>query len=448
MMSIEGMRSRRNVAARTSRQRRGFVLLAALGLACWQPAASASEAETLGLAPSRQPVASPPFRHALVFSGGSLDIHTLFGIYDAAAASGNPPDLVIATCGGALGAAIIRAYPDPDDRNAFTHSRVFYDYMRRIRYTDLSLIDVYSDLRQLGHLAVEQSNPESPHREVPNPFYERSIMHPDNQYHYEEIDLRFDEARRGAPEVVILANRMLFWKEDVGKHTPPGTRLYQETVFCSPRVARLLRRMPLRSAVNAAFPDSFIGPGIHYETETALGRAARHSYSDPYLVPLDGPYLSGAMNELTAYEIARLAREVTIRYPPQWDRIDGNLMKKFFGHDPWEATERFTSLYADRWVDTTDRDYKSLARNIGFAPTPRALMSLGVRVTTNVPKLSHRRFLKLLEDQLAYGARKYEETAAAPPNAREHVVERSDRGLPLDELVRVRAENRTQLRRD
>jgi len=401
-----------------------------------------------GLASSRATVPAPPFRHVLLFSGGSLDIHTLFGIYDAAVASGNPPDLLIATCGGALGAAIIRSIPDPAERAAFTASREFYDYMRKIRYTDLSLLDVYSDLRKIAHLAVEQTDPASPHRVVPDAFFERSIMHPENRYHYDEIDIRFDAPRPGAPEVVILANRLLYGREDVGKPVPPGTRLYVETVFCSERVARLLRAMPLRSAVNAAFPDSFIAPEVSYETEVPLGAAARHSYSDPYLVPVDGPYLTGAVNELTAYEITRLAREATIRYPPQWDRIDGNLMKKFFGHDPWTATERYTSLYADRWVDTTDRDYKSLARNIGFAPTPRALATLGIRVTTNVPKLNHRRFLKLVEQQHEYGSGKYLQAAAAPRNSRDHIVERMDLGLSPDELKRVRAENLRQLRRD
>lgn len=375
-------------------------------------------------------------------------MHVLFGMYDAAVESGNPPDLIVASCGAALGAAVLRAMPDPEERKSFTRSRRFYDYMRRLRYTDLSLFDVFSDLRRLGHLAVEQSDPHSPHREVPDAFYRRSIMHPDNQYIYDEISLGFDDKVPGAPEIVLLANRLLFTQEDVGRRPQPGERLYEETVFCSTRVARLLQAMPLRSAVNAAFPDSFIGPGIAYETGFSLAEAARFSYTDPYLVPLAGPYLTGAVNELTSYEIARLAREATIRYAPQWDRIDGSLMKKFFGHDPWSTNEIFASRYADRWVDTTDRDYKSLARNIGFAPTPRAVATLGLRVKTNIPKLSHRRFLRLVRAQEDYGRARYEQAAKRPPNSREHIIERYDFGLPTEELDRVRAENRAQLKRD
>lgn len=397
---------------------------------------------------SRETVENPPYNHAMVFIGGSLDIYAFFGMYDAAMAKfkkgeGPKPDLIIGTCGGALASAIIKILPDPEERRAFIRSKQFYDYMRNIRFTDIPLTGIIKDLKKVAHLAVEQKDPDSPHRVIPDPFYKRSLLHKDNQYYFDELTTSFENSDPNNPEVVILSNEILFDESEVGRKPEKGEKLYRETVYTSNEVARNLAAAGYkRSATAKANPDSFIDDRVNINTRETVTQAARNSFTDPYLIHVDKPFLTGAVSSQSAFDIAKLAKEVTVRYPPHWDKIDGGIMGKFFGYDPWEATEDFTSNFADRWVDTSNPPYKSLAQKLAFAPTPKAMTNLGLRATSNVPKFSHDNFLKHIEEQYAYGWENYMESSQLPKNDKTHIERRIDRGLAPAEFRAMQLEAR------
>ncbi|NCN27031.1 hypothetical protein GW915_05595 [bacterium] len=391
---------------------------------------------------SRETVENPPYKHAMIFSGGSLDIYGFFGMYDAAVASGNPPDLIIGTCGGALAAAIIKAMPDPEERRAFIRSKQFYNYMRNIKFTDMPLTGILKDLKTIAHLAVEQRDPSSPHRVVPLARYKRSVLHKDNEYYYDEIDVSFEKQSVEAPEVVIISNELLYDKEDAKRRVAAGEKLYRETVYSSEKVKGQLEKMNYSSATGAALPNSFIGTRVALRTDVSLTQAARNSFTDPYLIHLDQNYLTGAVNSRSSYKIASLAKELSVRYPPHWDKIDGGMMSKFFGYDPWEETENYTSLYADRWIDTSSPQYESMSQKIAFVPTIGSLPSLGFRAVSGVPKFSHDNFKDNVEEQYAYGWSEYSKSDSLPKNDKTHIDKRIDRGLPASEFKAMQAEAR------
>ena len=58
----------------------------------------------------------------MVLSGGGFRFGIYLGMYAAARDAGRAPDLVLASCGGAIAAAVIHTLPDPAAQKAWLAS--------------------------------------------------------------------------------------------------------------------------------------------------------------------------------------------------------------------------------------------------------------------------------------------------------------------------------------
>src|ERR1700712_1059102 len=75
----------------------------------------------------------PKCRRCLVFAGGGMRFGIYLGMHAAACDAGRAPDVLLASCGGALAAAIIQGLPDDAARKAWLASHAMYDFWRGLQ---------------------------------------------------------------------------------------------------------------------------------------------------------------------------------------------------------------------------------------------------------------------------------------------------------------------------
>jgi hypothetical protein len=68
------------------------------------------------------------YERCMVLAGGGFRFGYYLGMHAAAVDAGQEPDLLLATCGGAVAGAIIRNLPDSAARKAWVASPQLYQY--------------------------------------------------------------------------------------------------------------------------------------------------------------------------------------------------------------------------------------------------------------------------------------------------------------------------------
>ena len=307
--------------------------------------------------------------------------------------------------------------------------------MRDVKFTDMALWKLIRSLKTVAKDAQHQAGPYRGMRTIPNPFFKPNIMSPENNYDYPEIQRGFHSDE--GPEIAIFANKIRYDQSQVGKWVSQQEKLYTEFVFTSRYVKEKIDQH-LDMNQHETSEGSFISSETVVVTDKSLNFAARSSFTDPFYIPVEQPFLTGAVNIMSAYELAKLGREVTARYAGQWEEIGGGIVTKFFALDPWKLYEDYTSLYADRWVDNSIEDYKEVTMKVKMSPTLRSIPSLGIRLKSNVPQHNHRKFKKAVRSQYEFGYQQYMIANKAPRNSKNHISKRHDRDLPMAELKSAR----------
>ena len=70
----------------------------------------------------------PKYQRCMVFAGGGFRLGIYLGMYAAARDAGRAPDLLLATCGGAVAAPLVQALPDDAQRKAWLSSPQMYQF--------------------------------------------------------------------------------------------------------------------------------------------------------------------------------------------------------------------------------------------------------------------------------------------------------------------------------
>lgn len=76
------------------------------------------------------------YQRAVLFSGGGTRFGLYLGMYAALDEMGLKPDLLIASCGGSLAAAIIQAFERDAERKSYLQSEEFYRFICGHRLTE------------------------------------------------------------------------------------------------------------------------------------------------------------------------------------------------------------------------------------------------------------------------------------------------------------------------
>jgi hypothetical protein len=362
-----------------------------------------------------------PFRTVVVFPGNSLNVGMFLGMYDAATDCGHAPDLVIGTCGGAIPAAVIGAFPDRAERLAFAQSEEFFGFMRSGEVARSCGSELF--VRALGwHCRAAGC------ALTPPAIFGTPVMHLPQRTPIAELNRPFPGSTHPT-RVIILAGRVHEERFDqclLGR----DEKLFTETYFTDPQTAAWLSGRISAPAVR--FPQSRLSRETGVEAGRTMAQAVRASISDPYIYNLadlgDARYISGALN-LRPIELAGdLATEVLFPYETTGSDPIGPAAYKSVYEYSWRERERdVVRQYADYWIDFTD--VKDALRD-GRIQSAKLDLScrLGLpRCKVVEADVTHREFAEKILMQYRFGYDRTVEALRLPRNDRTH-IRRPDKG--------------------
>jgi len=279
----------------------------------------------------------------MVLAGGGFRFGYYLGMHAAAIDAGREPDLLLATCGGAVAGAIIAGLPDTESRKAWLRSRPMYEFLGDIRSSARAtparaLFDVAR--RRLGG--------------------GRAVRLPDlfNDYLF-ELPTALPLPPAGCadgPALAIIGGKLLFGPREAGR-LRGGRAIYSVTLFCDGRTAALADGLP--SAIGADGWTDAVTPDLLVDTAMPVADAARISIADMVYFRCQtarGADYTGGVIDLFPVELARgLALHVTMEMKEAYDELLATpALRSVFGFDGNRRLRHVHAQPVDVWVDTSD----------------------------------------------------------------------------------------------
>ena len=322
-------------------------LLIRLGLALPCIGGSLS-AQTTQIKPS---LTSPtkPFQRALVLAGGGFKFMYEFGVYDALLDRGWKPDVIITTCGAAVVGAMIHGVPDRTERLAMLQSPVMLEAFRAFKLKRGGFRDIERLIRKLSRYQTGwQTNSDV----VPDLF--NLAFFDDDSIPLPFWHKPFTDRRPDDPHIVVVGATAAFTPDEV--ETPRrGRKLYHETYFTDPEIAKLIEGF--QSPIAQAYPNSAVALDTKVFTDFSVGDAAAISIRDPFLMkPLrrGDQYFTGGNIDLYPLELARhLASEVVMTFNTGMVDFELLAIDVTLGYNMNDRLRTITGRDVDHWVDAT-----------------------------------------------------------------------------------------------
>lgn len=244
------------------------------------------------------------YRRCMVLAGGGSQLGAYLGMYAALLEQDAAPDLLLATCGGAMAAAIIQRLPQPRDQLDWLASPAMHRWWSDARPTRHA-----TPLRVLSGLLGRGLAPRPAPRVVD--------FATEHLYHFPTLDFLPPAAGAGAgPDVAIIGARWLA-TADMRGGPRRGRPLLQQVLFGPPALRPALQGLSAPCGASA-WPGSTVLDALDFVHDAPLATAASLSMRDAYYFgPLHwrGHDYMGGMVDLFPIEIARrLAREVVMEF--------------------------------------------------------------------------------------------------------------------------------------
>lgn len=286
-----------------------------------------------------QPAAAK-YQQAFMLAGGGHQYAALLGRYQAIIDAGIKPDVLIATCGGAIVANLIRSISDAEQRldwisseemHAFWKSQVSGPgnklhkvlYSALIRKMNNNVSDTLPDLFQSWLFDFSNAFPTLP------------------------------KAYSGAPDLVTIGTQLNYQETQVGLES--YSEIFSEAIFCNSRSAYLLAEE--RSTISVL--SEKVASKIEIYTDIVDSIAMRISVADCYYYPpvevCNHEFIGGLIN-LFPIEIAQaLANNVIAERKPNFDtHFASPAIKHVFGFDPQIRLEQFHAQKNITWLKRID----------------------------------------------------------------------------------------------
>ncbi len=280
----------------------------------------------------------------MVFAGGGFRFGIYLGMYAAARDAGRAPDLLLATCGGAIAAAIIQALPDDAQRLAWLSSPQMHQFWASLQPARQATI-----ARTLWQVAQRKFSTGRATR-IPKLFDDYLFEVPP------QLPLP-PAAAQSDVAVATIGGKLLFGPGDVGQ-LRGGRKLFVQTVLCEPRASALLQGMP--SPFTApGWGAHAIAPELLTDTTIGLEEAARLCITDFHYFPCHrhgaDQYIGGVI-DLFPIEVARrLAHEVMIEFKESFDQTFSiPAWRSVLGLDGNQRLRHAHAQPADVWFDESD----------------------------------------------------------------------------------------------
>lgn len=300
-------------------------------------------------------------RRCLVLAGGGFRFGYYLGVHAAAEAIGRRPDILLATCGGAIAAAVIAALPDVESRREWVAGPAMYGFLCEIGSTLRA-----RPCRAMGGAALRWLE-RTPAQFVPDLFDDYLFELPPTLPLPLPRPLASAPAS-AAPALVIVGARLLFDPQEAGQQR--GTRrLFAQVAFCSTRNAALLEGMRAPAA-DPRWSSGAVAPLLETDSAMPLSEAVRISIADMFYfrshVHSDGHYTGGVI-DLCPIELAqRLAHEVIMERKAGFNRwLALPALRAVLGIDGEARLDHVHAQRADVWFDTSD--VSQALRTLGIA---------------------------------------------------------------------------------
>lgn len=281
------------------------------------------------------------YQRCLVLAGGGFRFGYYLGIHAAAVETGNAPDLLLATCGGAIAAALIQALPDDGARRRWLASAEMHGYLSGIGPTPYA--HPWKTMARLAHRRFSTAD------RVPDLFNDYLFNLPGNL----PLPPQSDPA---APDVAIVGGKLLFSEAEAGQQRA-GRTLFAEQVFCNERSATLLEgvRAPASDARwsrGAVSPELLTGPA-------PITEAVRISIADMFYFRCHqwaGNAYTGGVIDLFPIELAQaLSHRVMAETKPQFGSLlAAPALRQVLGIDARARHRHVHRQQAIAWIDTSD----------------------------------------------------------------------------------------------
>ncbi len=300
------------------------------------------------------------YQRCMVMAGGGFRFAYYLGIYAALQRIDKTPDVLLASCGGAIAAAIIQALPDDASRRAWVESPDMYAFWNGLQPNPKATL-----VSTLSGAAKRWLNKDV--RTIPDLFEDYLFDIP------AKLPLPDTTQYAGKPAVAIIAGELLFERSEVGQQRG-DRKLFSEIVICEPAAATLLQNMrsPLHSD---AWGANTIAEPLLTDVNMPTGEAARASICDMFYFQChswQGKHYIGGALDLFPIEIARqLAEQVVMELKGPYDNIFAiPALRAVFGTDGKRRLDYVLAQSADQWVDTTDMErmlnYPSVRKRIAW----------------------------------------------------------------------------------
>lgn len=297
-------------------------------------------------------LATPPYQHCLVFAGGGFRFPYYLGVYAAACATGQTPDVLLAVCGGSIAATVIQRLPDDTSRLNWCCSRELYDYWQSVRPARGARVEhvLWGVMRR----ALDR-----------RPAARMAALWDDYLFDIgARIPLPAHDIHLGTPAVYVVASRVLFERHEQG-HAREGRRLLEE-ILIGPDAPGLVMESGADQGVigpcAVSQPGNPISEQVRLESRMSLDDAARASITDMFyctahdvtLGASTHAYFGGAL-DLMPIELAhRLGQRVTMERKEPYGRIEQDAIRVVLGMDANARLQQVHAQKAAAWYDTTD----------------------------------------------------------------------------------------------
>lgn len=283
----------------------------------------------------------------MVFSGGGFRFGIYLGMYAAACDAGLAPDVVLASCGGAIAAAVIHTLPDPIDQKAWLASPEMHQFWSGI--TPAPAATIHRTLLGVASRAMNRR----PAPAMPDLFGNYLFALP-------ALPQLANRVASHGPDVALVGSKLLYASAEVGQ-LRGRRKLFEQTVFCGPRAAQLLHGTPapLGAVEWGDQSNSAVAPLVATDTTMPLDQAARISVSDMYYFtchPHGGAHYMGGVVDLFPIEMAhQLADSVVMEFKAPFDQVMSvPAWRAVLGTDANQRLRHVHAQHADVWIDTSD----------------------------------------------------------------------------------------------
>ncbi len=352
----------------------------------------------------------------MIMAGGGFNFSYYLGMYAAAVDTGHKPDLLLATCGGAIAAAVVQSLPTDAERRDWVSSPAMYQFLCGLRSTPKAAIG-----RSLVQ-AIARRLRSSQAGTIPDLF---------NDYFFDipaQLPLP-PPALDPDVALAIVGGKILFAPEEVGQRRA-GRKLFAETVFCNARTAALLAgaQSPL---ADPAYGEHAIDSPVRIDTSMALASAVRISMSDMFYFrcfSAAGEHYMGGVIDLFPIELARRAADsIALELKSPFGLASAiPALRAVLGIDGNQRLRAVHAQHADVWIDTSD-----VALALKGMGATKALSWRENRIRLVMPA-THAAYVAQVEAQWQFGYRRAREAYGhGVPNYKAHIRNASKHNFPL-----------------